>query len=72
MIGLEIEHFQVKHGQATRFCDSLLSIDHAMGCARIPGSFVYQRHNEINRLIQQTLTGGEVSHVRRGQYVRLR
>ena len=71
-IGLEIEHFQVKHGQATCFCDSPLSIDHAMGCARIPGSFVYQRHNEINRLIQQTLTGGEVSHVRvepRGQYV---
>ena len=36
------------------------------------GSFVYQRHNEINRLIQQTLTSGEVSHVRvepRGQYV---
>jgi hypothetical protein len=65
--GLEVEHFQTKHGQVLCFCGAVLSVDHGMGCARILGSYIYPRHNEFNRLVQQALAGGEVRVEPRGQ-----
>ena len=70
-LGYEVEHLQIKQGQANCQCNSALTVDHGMGCASMQGSVVYQRHNRLTAIFCQALAGGECSQIKvepRGQF----